>query len=232
MRNSKPFMLAALAGVLAASASQLPAGKPGIVRISDANRSGVPAAQINYSQAGDIDYASGGCQSGNCGYGYDDDLFDDDDGSGGSFAPDHGWGRPIKRPINRLPVLYQKYWPDAWYGQRGAQFGGAGVNYYPQVYMPTDTTQLGFYYQRVPFWRPNPGMIPPVPWPSQWHKRECGAEPFATGIIGASGEACGCETSNDLQPVPDAVDDAPTDSQDAPPAPRTLENDTAQNLIP
>ena len=37
------------------------------------------------------------------------------------------------------------------------------------VYMPTDTTQLGYYYQHAPTWHAYSGMIPPVPRPSDWH---------------------------------------------------------------
>src|SRR5690606_14167039 len=45
--------------------------------------------------------------------------------------------------------------------------------------MPTDTTQLGYYYQRAPQWMPTPGMIPPPPWPSNYTAREApfGVEP-------------------------------------------------------
>lgn len=87
-------------------------------------------------------------------------------------SPDHGWGRPIKQPIYRTPVTYRHYWPMYWYGESG---GGITANMptFPMAYMPTDTTQLGFYYQRVPTWTPNPAMIPPTPWPAHWHKREC-----------------------------------------------------------
>jgi hypothetical protein len=37
------------------------------------------------------------------------------------------------------------------------------------VYQPTDTTQLGFYYQHVPFWMPDPSRLPPRPIPAQWN---------------------------------------------------------------
>ena len=39
--------------------------------------------------------------------------------------------------------------------------------------MPTDTTQLGYYYQTVPRWHPNPNMVPPAPNPRQWHQPLC-----------------------------------------------------------
>ena len=75
---------------------------------------------------------------------------------GGSSC--HGWGRPIKQPIHRDPVEYTQYWPQKWYGQAGS--GVSAAVHYPMVYMPTDTTQLGYYYQRVPQWRPNSAMTP------------------------------------------------------------------------
>ena len=57
--------------------------------------------------------------------------------------------------IYRLPVHYQRFWPTHWYGQPGAVYAPT----FPMVYMPTDTTQLGFYYQRVPYWQPRPAML-------------------------------------------------------------------------
>jgi hypothetical protein len=36
--------------------------------------------------------------------------------------------------------------------------------------MPTDTTQLGFYYQQVPYWQPVAGMVPAAPNPNDWHQ--------------------------------------------------------------
>ncbi|HUG91762.1 MAG TPA: hypothetical protein VML55_13065 [Planctomycetaceae bacterium] len=87
-----------------------------------------------------------------------------------THSPDHGWARPRHYPIHRVPVTYQQFWPDKWYGQPGSGFIGA----YPMVYQPTDTTELGFYYQRVPYWTPKPWMLPPgPPWPPEWHHRDC-----------------------------------------------------------
>lgn len=78
------------------------------------------------------------------------------------------WMRPIRRPIYRVPVQYARYWPTSYYT------GGydPALRYsqpLPMVYQPTDTTQLGFYYQRVPQWQPRPGAIPGPPWPPAWH---------------------------------------------------------------
>jgi hypothetical protein len=91
-----------------------------------------------------------------------------------TYSPGHGWARPMPSPIVRNPVEYQRYWPTKWYGQPG---GGVSANAqrYPSVYTATDTTQLGYYYQVVPQWRPNPGMIPQAPWPPTWHSRACPA---------------------------------------------------------
>ncbi len=86
-------------------------------------------------------------------------------------SADQGWSRIVKQPVRRSPVAYRRYWPSKWAGQPG--FGLHSNPAYPMVYMPTDTTQLGYYYQRAPQWMPNPGMIPPAPHPYDWHRREC-----------------------------------------------------------
>ena len=92
-------------------------------------------------------------------------------GDGCTYPPDYGWNRPVKRRMyNQVPVQYYRYWPDVWYGTPGAF---TNIPVFPQVYTPTDTTQLGYYYQRVPTWQPSPGMLPPPPWPAHWHRREC-----------------------------------------------------------
>lgn len=86
----------------------------------------------------------------------------------GKHSPDYGFSVPEKNPIYRRGVQYNQYYPAAWYGTPG---GGIqpGAPIYPTVYQPTDTTQLGYYYQHVPFWMPNPNALPPRPIPSQWH---------------------------------------------------------------
>lgn len=81
-----------------------------------------------------------------------------------TVAPDYGWSEPGKWPIVRRSPVYNKYTPDVWYGTgRGGQPQGAQA--YPVIATPTDTSQLGYYYQTVPQWQPNPGMIPPPPNP-------------------------------------------------------------------
>jgi hypothetical protein len=66
----------------------------------------------------------------------------------------------------RAAVTYRRWFPGAWTGEPST----ADPNFrYPMVYTPTDTTQLGYYYQRVPVWQRMPGMIPPPPRPNEWH---------------------------------------------------------------
>ncbi|MCA9068725.1 MAG: hypothetical protein KDA84_07370, partial [Planctomycetaceae bacterium] len=78
------------------------------------------------------------------------------------------WMRPIRRPLYRVPVQYARYWPTTYY--TGAYDPSARyAQPLPMVYQPTDTTQLGFYYQRVPQWQPRPNAIPGPPWPPNWH---------------------------------------------------------------
>lgn len=85
-----------------------------------------------------------------------------------THSPDHGYSVPAKYPIIRLGVQYNRFWPTAWYGTPGVN-AFAGAPLFPMVYQPTDTTQLGFYYQHVPYWQPVPNPLPPRPIPAQWH---------------------------------------------------------------
>lgn len=89
-------------------------------------------------------------------------------------SPDHGFCPPAKRPIYYRPVAYTQNYPPNWSGQAGypAQTAGGPAPY--SVYWPTDTTQLGYYYQQVPQWYPNPGMYPSTPPnPGEWHQTVC-----------------------------------------------------------
>jgi hypothetical protein len=132
-------------------------------------------------------------------------------------------------------VLYQRYWPHAGHGHGGGGYGGANKPYYPMVYMPTDTTQLGYYYQRVPFWRPNPAMTPPVPWPGRWHQRECGARPaghdFSQAVLPhwSSSSYPILHHGGGMQPAPQSQ---PEGQLQVPPAPPKDLNRSAQNFIP
>lgn len=86
------------------------------------------------------------------------------------LPPDYGFNTPVKVPVVRRGVTYYRYWPEQWHGTGTAPAGQ--YRSYPQVYAPTDTTQLGYYYQQVPYWQPAPGRLPPPPVPSQWHVRD------------------------------------------------------------
>jgi len=80
------------------------------------------------------------------------------------LPPYYGWAQPGRLEIDRTGVTYHKYLPDAWTGAPAV-----AQRRLPMVGMPTDTTQLGFYYQQVPHWQAYNGMVPPVPRPSDWH---------------------------------------------------------------
>jgi len=130
----------------------------GIVRVSDQNIPPSPTVQpvpengsYNGGYSGETYYEN--CPPGAAGHGGHQRYVR-------TFSP------PVKRPIYRTGVAYQKMWPNHWSGTGAAPVS----NYqYPTVYMPTDTTQLGYYYQHVPYWQPRQGMVPPPPVPSQWH---------------------------------------------------------------
>jgi len=86
------------------------------------------------------------------------------------LPPDYGWNAPTKVPVERKGVTYYRYWPETWYGTGTPNPGEYRT--YPTAANPTDTAQLGYTYQQVPCWKPDPHRLPPVPVPSQWHVRE------------------------------------------------------------
>ncbi len=86
------------------------------------------------------------------------------------MSPGTGWCAPGKVIIQRQRVQYQKYYPNYWSG-----YGpGYGQPYAPMVYTPTDTSQLGYYYQHAPTWTTQPWRVPGPAHPAAWHNRFCG----------------------------------------------------------
>jgi hypothetical protein len=169
-------------------------GSAGIVRISDGRVRSTSTVQTATAQsveqvgghrfgpvAGDYPTGScptGGCPTGSCpnGVGQDCQSGFCQGCRGGCFhghfgehyckhSPDYGYAPPTKYPLHRRGVEYTNYFPQKWYGA-GADYSQSPA---PMVYQPTDTTQLGYYYQHVPFWQPMPNRLPPRPIPSQWH---------------------------------------------------------------
>ena len=61
----------------------------------------------------------------------------------------YGWGIPSTR-FSRVGS-YSAWNPDATFSQNGGRLPGG---LYPVVYHPTDTTQMGVYYNYVPTWQP------------------------------------------------------------------------------
>ena len=152
----------------------------------------------------------------------------------GTHSADHGWAPPgrVQVPFPR-PVAYQKWFPDPWTGQPVAY--GEGGPRPPVVYMPTDTTQLGYYYQTVPRWHAYGGMIPPAPNPNEWHQdlcqlqgpgygycRSCRGNWAHPGTVVENGVACpqptpveGFPSGGEMTPTP-AVVPGPTPAPVAP----------------
>lgn len=128
---------------------------------------------------------------------------------GCTLPPDHGWAPPGKIAMWRRPVAYNKFFPDAWTGNPTMPVV-PGMPRPVQVYMPTDTTQLGFYYQQVPRWLPANGMVPGAPNPNDWHQPLCNPG----YVVGASAELAGSPA-----PTPAAAPAAEAPAVVAPPAP-------------
>ena len=137
----------------------------------------------------------GTCESGNCNGISNGCQTCGSNGSGNRFWNYHTG--PVIHPTVRKPAGYERWLPAVSYGD--PRFGvpkGSAVP--PMIYMPTDTTQLGYYYHRVPTWMPNPSMIPRYPDPTRFHRfdrrvsRNCGCN--GNGNCGC-GAACRCGSS-------------------------------------
>jgi hypothetical protein len=105
---------------------------------------------------------------------------------GNKQYPDAGWAPPVRLPVNRDGIWYQTWLRQNAYGTPG----GGYVGHYPQVYQPTDTTQMGYYYSKVPTWQKRTDRIPPVPRPSAFHTRACPGNCCNGGFAG------GCPNGN------------------------------------
>ncbi len=198
----------------------------GIVRISDhapgslpcnsgCQPGGCPSGQCNTG------CRTGACGHGHCGHGCRSGCAHRchctghvcrflswlDPCGGCTLPPDAGWAPPGKVTMWRRPVAYNKFFPDAWTGNPAMPVV-PGMPSAQQVYMPTDTTQLGFYYQQVPRWLPAPGMIPAAPNPNDWHQPLCNNPGV---VVGASAEFANCPAA--------AVESQSVPTVDAPPAP-------------
>lgn len=252
LRKANWMAAACLAALSCAGSAQAQDnGAAGIVRISDVK----PRTQVQpASFHGHGGYANGGygCPTGDCQYGCQNGCYGSPCFNGWfqehycKNSPDHGYSPPAKYPLQRRGVQYNQYFPQQWYGTPGASYQAA-----PMVYQPTDTTQLGFYHQHVPFWQPNPGMMPQRPVPSQWHITApvVNASAFHNfngyGGYGYGGYGCpNCDMQTTPAattpatgagapaptPVP-AADGAASPEASLPPAPRQFENAAASGHI-
>lgn len=108
-------------------------------------------------------------------------------------------------PICPTPIKYQRYWPTYWYGQpipRGADLGYVP----PMIYQPTDTTQMGMYYQRVPHWDAKYHMLPPPPDPLVWMAFSCSkGGAGCRGAVVPAGTPIQPQPENSQPPAPQVV---------------------------
>jgi hypothetical protein len=208
----------------------------GIIRITDCPNGQLPADAASCPDAG---YVSGcpseACPGAPCGYGHGCHrrchcgrcihgfLSWLNPHGACTVSPDHGWAPPGKVALWRRGVAYNKFFPDAWTGQPVV----APAVRVGHVYMPTDTTQLGYYYQHVPYWRPNWAMIPPAPNPHQWHRPLCGPD----GVCGVNAEFVGGSIIGEGCPVPAESSDEPQEEAPIPPSPEeAVETSTDADL--
>lgn len=153
MRSDSFRRLAAAAGLASATAvagAQIPAEVT--MPLGDSYSANCPPGGYGYGATGYGYGATGGV------------VYDHHGGQYDAYAAP-GYIPPARYPVERIPVQYLRYYPAVWYGLPGSTLPVVA----PQVHMPTDTTQLGFYYQRVPTWVPVPGMIPGPPNPDLIH---------------------------------------------------------------
>jgi len=97
--------------------------------------------------------------------------------------PDTCWNPPVNMPVNHNWAWYGLSAPQAPYGAPGGGF----IAQHPSVYQPTDTTQLGYYYHKVPTWQPQPGRLPGVPNPAMFHSRICPNNGYGAPCYGTYG---------------------------------------------
>jgi hypothetical protein len=211
MSNLARFAMTSMtvAGLLTSFWSDVKAGdRPGVIQISDRSLQAIPEPNPLPVSATDNAGGNGGGAGGTVhGPVYYGGL------EGGQYSATFSGGQvgrviPTVVPINREPVMYLRYWPDQWYGMPGGGIA-ADAPRFPQIYMPTDTTQLGFYYQRVPTWEPRPWMLPPPPNPVHLHNY---GSPFGHGAVvnaPATTDAAGGESKDEgaAPPPPGPTDE-------------------------
>lgn len=122
------------------------------------------------------------------------------------YQYNYGWGVPSSR-ITRINSFYDQYYPNTWTTQAG-NAEAAAANHPPVVAVPTDTTQFGFYYKRVPTWQPVGSLRGGTPQP--WAARFAAAQGYPGMAVGAPCPTSPA-TSRTLAPQP-APTEAPAPS--------------------
>ena len=99
---------------------------------------------------------------------------------GCSHAPGEGYITPSRRPIWDMSMPTSTMWSGQWLCGKGQPHPSTLA----PVYMPTDTTQLGYSYSHVPYWMPKAGMVPQLPVPNQFHDRTIMSRCKTCGVTG------------------------------------------------
>lgn len=144
--------------------------------------------------------------------------------------------------VHRYPVVYTRWYPERWYGTPGPRPASPA----PMVYMPTDTTQLGYYYQVVPRWQPRANPIP-KPWFVREQEMSYGyhqgyrGHSYGAPVYGApveaapEGESHPSDAPDTLTPgpaVPVPNGEVPDDLPPSEPAPEVPADSTAAPVAP
>jgi hypothetical protein len=140
-----------------------------------------------------------------------------------AYDPARGYRQPDVAHIDREAVIYYRYWPQRFYGQPGYRLAPS----FPMVYMPTDTTQLGVYYSRVPQWLPNPRMYPRPPRPDEWNRRL-----VLAGQAGGCGGVEGVAAPEGVMPAPSNQPSTTPDLGSASPPPGNLQPVPQRSMLP
>lgn len=232
------FLTACLLAVAPLSLVSAQDSGTGIVRITDAKPAGVQPAghkgeyhsapmgmDYGYSMDGSCPHCQSGGKHGGKGCKFCEHYC--------THSACHGYSIPGKWPIQRRGVQYQSLYPMAWYGT--PEWNNMPIQAAPMVYQPTDTTQLGFYYQHVPFWQPQPNPLPQRPVPAEWHRYApvVYASQFQNGYTkggwGMNGdcpvyfETVTPTTTSPTQSAPTELQPVPQPMPEPPPAPAPLQ---------
>ncbi|GIX04076.1 MAG: hypothetical protein KatS3mg113_1082 [Planctomycetaceae bacterium] len=205
LQNSRWQLLCWAVGVVLAQPIGLSADQPGVVRVASPRAIATPStATVQTSDSGDCPYCAHshgvGCL-----------LCAKFSEHYCTNAADFGFSVPGKYPIHRRSVAFTHYFTPVGEGHR--------ISAAPQVYHPTDTAQLGYYAQHVPFWLPQPNPLPARPIPAQWHHYAPAV--YASEYHAYNGYYYGWQSHAPAAGSPSPIPENPQPQAPPPPAPES-----------